>query len=201
MSNNTERNDGFEKPQNTENITTGAFGVGTSGTSQTESTQQPTINWEEKYKEEHERYLRLLAEFDNYRKRQERERESGIYLAVSSVLREILYVFDEFERVVRHAKKENDTTIVNGEAVMIAFSRFKSTLQKLGVSEINIQGGYPDPEICEVVATIEVKDPEHNGKIIEIVEKGYMFRDRVLRHARVITGTYLEPTTGNNDKQ
>lgn len=166
-----------------------AHGEAASESVEQKSTEEET-DWKKMYEEEREKYVRLLADFDNYKKRQEREKEFVSKLAVISVLREILRIYDDMERIVTHIKKEEGSVKVDAQAVLLAFSNFRETLKKLGVTEINISSPYPDPDTCDVVASVEIGDKERDGQIVQIVEKGYIMGEHVIRHAKVIIGRY-----------
>jgi len=133
-------------------------------------------------------YLRKLAEFDNFRKRVEREREDIRLAGVEEIVRELLPVLDNFERALQHA--EDDSGAFQQGVEMIA-KQLWDTLERRGVKELNPVGKPFDPELHEAVQRVE--DGQHPpGTVAWVMLKGYIMGDRLVRPAMV--GVAVEPT-------
>jgi molecular chaperone GrpE len=137
-------------------------------------------------------YLRKLAEFDNFRKRVEREREENRLAGVEEMVRELLPVLDNFERALQHA--EDDSGAFQQGVEMIA-KQFWDTLERRGVKEVNPVGQTFDPELHEAVQRVE--DSQHSpGTVAWVMLKGYTMGDRLVRPAMV--GVAVEPNDNSN---
>jgi molecular chaperone GrpE len=137
-------------------------------------------------------YLRKLAEFDNFRKRVEREREEVRLAGVEEMVRELLPVLDNFERALQHA--EDDSGAFQQGVEMIA-KQLWDTLERRGVQEVNPVGKPFDPELHEAVQTVE--DSQHPpGTVAWVMLKGYTMGDRLVRPAMV--GVAVEPNSNSN---
>ncbi|MBW2145644.1 MAG: nucleotide exchange factor GrpE [Deltaproteobacteria bacterium] len=141
----------------------------------------------EKYRREAEEYkdswLRAAAELDNYRKRAAREKEELIRRGNENVLREMISVMDNLERAFNHAHdSENAGTILDG--IHRIMDQFSSALKKFGVEPIQAKGSQFDPHLHEAVMQVESRDLPPNA-VVEELEKGYLFNNRLLRPAKV----------------
>ncbi len=137
-------------------------------------------------------YLRKLAEFDNFRKRVEREREEIRVAGVEEIVRELLPVLDNFERALQHA--EDDSGAFRQGVEMIA-KQLLDTLHRRGVQEVNPVGQPFDPELHEAVQRVE--DGQHPpGTVAWVMLKGYTMGDRLVRPAMV--GVAVEPNSDSN---
>jgi molecular chaperone GrpE len=138
-------------------------------------------------------YLRKLAEFDNFRKRVEREREENRLAGVEEMIRELLPVLDNFDRALQHAEDDSGAFLQGIE--MIA-KQLWDTLERRGVEEVNPVGKQFDPELHEAVQRVE--DGEHPpGTVAWVMLKGYTMGDRLIRPAMV--GVAVEPDGDSND--
>jgi len=142
---------------------------------------------EEKYNELHDKYLRLGAEFDNYRKRTLRERTDLIKTAGDEVLKQILPVVDNFERALKAMDQANDIDALK-EGVVLIYNNFKDFIQQQGIKEIPALNETFNLEVHEAVATIPAPAEEQKGKIIEVVQKGYILHEKVIRFSKVVVG-------------
>ncbi len=141
----------------------------------------------EKYRREAEKYkdrwLRAVADLDNYRKRAAKEREELIYRGTENVLREMISVMDNLERAFNHAhESENAGPIIEG--IHKIMDQFSTALKRLGVDPIQAKGIQFDPHLHEAVMQVESRDLPPNT-VVEELEKGYMLNDRLLRPAKV----------------
>ncbi len=135
----------------------------------------------------HDQLLRTAAEFDNYRKRSEREKQETIILAKSSVLQELLPVLDACERALGSFAGTDETGGDLGkyrEGFELVYRQLKDTLFRLGVVDIKAQGEKFDPNLHEALAREETPEQEENS-VIQEMRKGYLYKDRLLRPAQV----------------
>ncbi len=134
-----------------------------------------------------DKYIRLYAEFDNYKKRTVKERLELMSTASKDVLLALLPVIDDFDR----AKKMADDTTKEetfSEGVSLVYQKFKGMLVSRGVKEMESTGMLFDPEIHEAITEIPAPTEELKGKIIDTIEKGYYIHDKIIRHAKVVVG-------------
>ncbi len=132
--------------------------------------------------EANDKYLRLYADFENFKKRAGREREDLIKYAHENLLHELLPVIDHLEMALRHASGDVAAGLVQG--VEITLKELKKTLRKFGLSEIESGGKSFDPLIHHAMAQVERDDVEENT-VVEEYRKGYMLNDKVIRAAMV----------------
>ena len=144
-------------------------------------------SWEEKYVALNDSHLRLMAEFDNFRKRTLREKADLIKSGGATVLGNLLPVIDDFERALGTLQTTEDMSSVV-EGVKLIYDKFISYLLQQGVKAIEAVGQPFDTEQFEAVATIPAQEKDLKGKVIDCVQTGYMLYDKVLRHAKVVVG-------------
>ncbi|MDR0680290.1 MAG: nucleotide exchange factor GrpE [Dysgonamonadaceae bacterium] len=130
-------------------------------------------------------YLRLMAEYDNYRKRTVKEKADLIRNGGEKTLTGLLPVVDDFERALEMLDKATDLKAVR-EGVNLIFQKFSSFLQQNGVRAIEAVGMEFDPDVCDAVAMVPAEEEEQKGKVIDDVQTGYMLNDKVIRHAKVV---------------
>ena len=130
-------------------------------------------------------YLFLMAEFDNFRKRNIRERADLIKNAAESTLKELLPIVDDFERGLNAIKDSADADTVK-EGMELIYNKLVKFLEQKGVKAMDTKDATFDVEFHEAVALIPATDESMKGKILDTVEKGYMYNDKVLRHAKVV---------------
>lgn len=133
-----------------------------------------------------EKYLKLYAEFDNYRKRTQKEKLDIINSASESIVKSILPIIDDMERAAVYNQKEDAQlgTIVEGEALIL--QKLLTTLKQKGVSAINTENEQFNTDFHEAVSVVPVAREEDKGKILDVVEKGYKLNDKVIRFAKVV---------------
>ncbi|MDR3245242.1 MAG: nucleotide exchange factor GrpE [Prevotellaceae bacterium] len=140
----------------------------------------------EKLAELQDRYLRLSAEFDNYRKRTMKERMELVKTAGEDILKDLLPVIDDFDRAM-----EVMTVSVSIDAILegttLIYNKFKSVLESKGLAGINPVGAEFDADIHEAIAKIKGSN-EQSGKIIEVIQKGYSLNEKIIRHPKVVIG-------------
>lgn len=145
------------------------------------------VNSEEKYKELSDSHLRLMAEFDNYRKRTMREKAELIKMGGESALTNLLPVIDDFERALDNIKNTEDLNAVV-QGVELIYNKFISYLSQQGVKAIEAIGQPFNTESYEAVATIPAPEADLKGKVIDSIQTGYTLHDKVIRHAKVVVG-------------
>lgn len=133
-----------------------------------------------------DKFLRLQAEFDNYRKRTLREKMDLVQTGGREVLLAMLPVRDDVQRAVEAMGKSDDIEALRAGVDLIA-QKFTETLRQKGVTEIEAKGREFDADLCEAVARFAAGD-EQKGKVIDVVQTGYMLGERVLRFAKVVVG-------------
>lgn len=136
----------------------------------------------EQYKD---KYLRAVAEFDNYRKRTLKEKAELLLNGSEKAVCTFLPILDDFERAI--ADKTEDVNAIK-EGVQIIFNKFNKTLESLGVRKIETEGKDFDVDFHEAVAMVPGMGDDKKGKVIDCVQTGYQLNDKVIRHAKVAVG-------------
>lgn len=134
-----------------------------------------------------DKYLRLSAEFDNYRKRTMREKAELILNGGAKSITSILPVIDDLERAVSTMQTATDVEAIK-EGVELIYSKFLSILGQNGVKAIETKNQPLDTDYHEAIAVIPAPSEEQKGKILDCVQTGYTLNDKVLRHAKVVVG-------------
>ncbi len=142
---------------------------------------------EEKLNELQDKYLRLIAEFDNYRKRTLKEKSELIKTAGEEILIKILPVVDNFERGLKAMEQSQDLASLK-EGVLHIYNNFKDFMQQQGIKEINTMNEPFNIDLHEAVTTIPAPNEELKGKIVDVIEKGYTLHDKVIRYSKVVIG-------------
>jgi len=142
---------------------------------------------EEKLAEMQDKYIRLSAEFDNYRKRTLREKIELSKYAEENLLLKIIPLMDDFERALQHMDSASDiTAIKNG--VDLIYNKFGEFLKQNGIKEIESLNSNFNVDLHEAVAKVPVEDGARKGKVVDVVLKGYYLQDKVLRFSKVVVG-------------
>lgn len=134
-----------------------------------------------------EKHLRLIAEYDNFRKRTLREKMELSKNAGESILVNILPVMDDFDRARQHIDSASDIEAVK-EGIDLIYNKLHEFLKQQGVTEIETEEQEFDSELHEAVTKIPAPDEEKKGKIIDCVQKGYKLNDKVIRYPKVVVG-------------
>jgi molecular chaperone GrpE len=134
-----------------------------------------------------DKYLRLSAEFDNYRKRTMKEKAELILNGGEKTITAILPVLDDFERALVTMQKATDVDAVK-EGVALIYNKFVQILGQNGVKAIETKEKELDTDFHDAIAIIDAPSEELKGKILDCVETGYMLNDKVIRHAKVVVG-------------
>lgn len=140
-----------------------------------------------KYDELNNNHLRLMAEFDNYRKRTMREKADLIKNASERIITDFLPIIDNFERAMKSMETAEDVEAVR-QGVELIYSQVMNMMKNNGVTVIETEGKAFDTEYHEAITTIPSPTPEMKDKIIDCTTRGYMMHDKVIRHAKVVVG-------------
>ena len=136
---------------------------------------------------EKDKYLRLFAEFENYKKRTSKERIELFKTASQELMTSLLPIMDDFDRGLTEIKKVKDKELLKG--MQLINDKFKNTLTQKGLSEIEVnKGDVFDAEIHEAITQIPAPSDKLKGKVIDAVEKGYKLGDKIIRYPKVVIG-------------
>lgn len=148
------------------------------------ATTQPE---EPKADEWKDRYVRLVAEFDNFKKRTNREKEELLRSGNERLLQALLPVVDDLERTLKAAEKASDLASLQ-EGISLVSKNFLVALAKQGIAEVPAAGQPFDSNLHEAIANIPAPTDDLKGKVVESIEKGYSYNGKVIRYAKVIVG-------------
>ncbi len=142
---------------------------------------------EEEFQREKDRYLRLFAEFENFKKRTARERVDMFKTAGADVIGSLLPVLDDFERALKEIEKSEDDSLHKG--VELIHNKLRETLKSKGLHLMDVKPGDAfDADSHEAITQIPAPDDKLKGKIIDVVEKGYTLGDKIIRYPKVVIG-------------
>ena len=150
-----------------------------------EENNDSTDNMSEELAKIKDAYVRLMAEYDNFRKRTIKEKADLIKNGGEKILVGLLPVVDDFQRALENIETATDANAVK-EGVDLIYNKFLSFLQQNGVKPIEALGEVFDADLYEAVAMIPAQDEENKGKVIDSVQTGYTLNDKVIRHAKVV---------------
>lgn len=141
----------------------------------------------EKLAEMHDKYLRQVAEFDNYRKRTMKEKADLILNGAERTITAVLPILDDFERALKNMERAEDVAAVK-EGVELIYHKFIKTLEGQGVKKINTENADFDTDLHEAIAQIPAPTSDLKGKVLDCVQTGYTLNDKVIRHSKVAVG-------------
>ncbi len=167
----------------------------TENSKESEVEEKDELSSEEKQIEElstkvtdlNDKYLRLTAEYDNYRKRTLKERMELTKSAGESLLKGLLPVVDDFDRAVSHLNDASDLDAVK-KGIDLIYNKFQEFLKQNGVKEIEAKEKDFDTDLHEAITKIPAPTEDLKGKVIDCIEKGYMLNDKVMRFSKVVVG-------------
>lgn len=142
---------------------------------------------QKEHEELREKYMRIYADFDNFRKRALRERAELMRTAAQDTLTALLPVLDDFHRAKANAEKEGSTEVMS-EGIQLVYHKFLGVLKASGLEEMDTLNQPFDPEFHEALTEIPVPEDSMKGKIVDTVEKGYKLGDKIIRYAKVVVG-------------
>jgi molecular chaperone GrpE len=142
---------------------------------------------EEKLAEMQDKYIRLSAEFDNYRRRTLREKMELSKYAAEDLFRKIIPLMDDFDRALTHMETATDSTAIK-DGIILIYNKFSEFLKQNGIKEIDSMNLGFDVDLHEAIAKVPVQEDDKKGKVVDVVQKGYYIQDKVLRHSKVVVG-------------
>ena len=142
---------------------------------------------EQELSESKDKFLRLFAEFDNFKKRTAKERIDFRATAGMDALQAFLPVMDDFDRAKKVAENEDNNEEFS-EGVKLVYQKLKSVLTSKGIKVMESTGETFDPELHEAITEIPAPTEDMKGKIIDTIEQGYYLNDKIIRYARVVVG-------------
>ena len=160
--------------------------------SKSKPSKKPTLksqieSLEVSVKDEKDKFLRLFAEFENYKKRTSKERIELFKTASQELMTSLLPIMDDFDRGLTEIKKVKDKELLKG--MQLINDKFKNTLTQKGLTEIEVnKGDVFDAEIHEAITQIPAPSDKLKGKVIDAVEKGYKLGDKIIRYPKVVIG-------------
>jgi molecular chaperone GrpE len=137
--------------------------------------------------EQKDKYLRLMAEFDNYKRRTAKERMELIQTAGKDVIVSLLDVLDDCDRAEKQLNT-SDTIAVQKEGIQLVFNKIRTTMQAKGLTPMESIGKDLDVELHEAITEVPVPDDKQKGKVIDEVTKGYLLNEKIIRFAKVVVG-------------
>ena len=157
-----------------------------------ETAEEPTLSKEDQLEQdlqnEKDKFLRLFAEFENYKKRTTRERIELFKTASEEVMLAMLPVLDDFERALSHIEEDKEAEELR-KGVLLIYQKLLTTLEQKGLSAIDVkQGDTFNADDHEAVTQIPAPHKKLKGKIIDVIEKGYTLGDKVIRFPKVVIG-------------
>jgi molecular chaperone GrpE len=133
-----------------------------------------------------DKYIRLYSEFENFRRRTAKEKLEMIQSANEQLLKSLVPVADDFERAEKSFKDKNDK---DSEGFFLIQNKFRKVLEQYGVKPMEIQKGADfNPDVQEAITQIPAADESLKGKVVDVVEKGYLLNEKVIRYAKVVVG-------------
>lgn len=163
------------------------------GQSDTEGTDNQSTEPDqlEKIQTEHselkDKYIRLLAEFENYKKRNTRERIELMSTAAQDTLTALLPVLDDFDRAMQ-LPEEQRTTMAFTEGIQLVYQKLNNILGQRGLEAMESTGEPFDPELYEALTEIPAPAEDLKGKVVDTIERGYTLKGKIIRHAKVVVG-------------
>ena len=170
-----------------ENAVEGTDSVDDSENTENESIESEAEVLKAEIEKERNNFLRLFAEFENYKKRTSKERVELFSTANKELMTVLLPILDDFERGLKEVEKSSDEALLQG--MQLIYNKFKNTLSQKGLKEMEVkQGDTFDAEIHEAITQIPAPSKKLKGKIIDTVEKGYKLGETIIRYPKVILG-------------
>lgn len=156
-------------------------------TTQNTEENDPQAELEAHLKEINDKYLRLAAEFDNYRKRMAKEKIDWIRNASEELIIHLLEVLDDTDRAVQQMEQTEDPKMIK-EGVHLVFQKLRKKLESKGLEEIPAINEPFDTDLHEAITEIPAPTEDLKGKVVDQVSKGYKLNDKVIRHSKVVVG-------------
>ena len=160
-----------------------------SGKSSEDSSEEksPLEQAQEQIEELKDKYLRSVAEFDNYRKRTLKEKAELILNGSEKAVGAVLPILDDMERAIANGEKTDDPKVLR-EGMSLIYTKFQKVVERLGLKEIETADADFDTDVHEAIAMVPGMGDDKKGKVLDCVQKGYKLNDKVIRHAKVAVG-------------
>jgi molecular chaperone GrpE len=137
--------------------------------------------------EQKEKFIRLYSEFENFRRRTAKEKLDLIQSANEQLIKTLLPVIDDFDRAEKSFRDKNDKEL---EGFFLIHSKFKKVLEQAGVKIMDVKAGSDfDADLHEAITQIPAPDEALKGKVVDVIEPGYLLNDKVIRFAKVVVGS------------
>ncbi|MCE2962514.1 MAG: nucleotide exchange factor GrpE [Chitinophagales bacterium] len=150
-------------------------------------TENAANSLESELAEQKDKFLRLFAEFDNYKKRIAKEQREFYAIAGKDIILEMISVKDDFERAIKSFEGSEDMSAIK-EGINLIYDKLNKSIEKKGVKKIEAKGMNFDVEKHEAITEISVPDESQKGKVIDEIESGYIMHEKVIRFAKVVVG-------------
>ncbi len=152
-----------------------------------EQVEQAAEDVQEQINELKDKYLRLFAEFENYKRRTVKERLEMMKTAAQDTMTALLPILDDFDRAKKTAE-DNDKPEEFSEGIQLVYNKLHNTLKQKGLKAMDTNGQPFDPELHEAMTEIPAPSEDMKGKIVDTIERGYWLNDKIIRHAKVVVG-------------
>ena len=152
-----------------------------------DSTDDEIEKLEDELKQSKDQYLRLVAEFENFRKRNAKERLELIQTAGKDIVQSLLVVLDDTDRAEKQVESAKDLAAVK-EGISLVFGKMRSIMQQKGLQKMECLNEPFNADLHEAITEIPAPSEDMKGKIIDVVEPGYYLNDKLIRHAKVVVG-------------
>ncbi len=149
---------------------------------------EPLEKLQDQVTETKDKYLRLYADFENYRRRVAKEKLEFFTTANEDLIRNLLPVLDDFERAQRNLSTENEELVPIKQGIELIYSKLFRVLEQKGAKPMKVMGETFNPDLHEAVTQFPAPSPDLKGKVIDEVEKGYFLGEKVIRYAKVVVG-------------
>ena len=176
-----------EIPENTEEKVESGDESNNSSDSNESDEKSPLEKAQEQIDELKDKYLRSVAEFDNYRKRTLKEKAELILNGSEKAVGAVLPILDDMERAIANGEKTDDPLVLR-EGISLIYAKFQKVLESLGVKEIETADADFDTDVHEAIAMVPGMGDDKKGKVLDCVQKGYKLNEKVIRHAKVAVG-------------
>jgi len=158
-----------------------------SGGALNENNDEEIEKLQSEIQEQKEKYLRLMAEFDNFKRRNAKEKEELRQTGGKDIVQSLLVVLDDVDRASKQLDTTTDINLLK-EGISLIFNKLRAIMQQKGLRAMDAVNQEFNPDLHEAITEIAVPSEEMKGKVIDMVEPGYYLNDRLIRHAKVVVG-------------
>jgi molecular chaperone GrpE len=154
-----------------------------------EEKETDTPEWQLKYSELNDKYLRLYSDFDNYRKRTLKEKLELGKFATEELIVKLLPILDDFDRALNAFETVQGADASLKDGTLLIFNKFIAILNQQGLEQMRVLGEPFDTDFHEAITNIPAPEPEQKGTVMDVVQKGYLLNGKVVRYAKVVVGS------------